>query len=48
LAIVAMTVVDMSLYGAALFGILSALSLGMLVWHLRGVQDEDGGHADFR
>jgi hypothetical protein len=54
LAIVAMTVVAMSLYGqpwdpmAAVFGILSALSLGMLVWHLSGVQDSCGGHADVR
>jgi hypothetical protein len=54
LAIVAMTVA-MSLYGqpvavgmAVVFGILSALSLGMLVWYLRGVRDKYGGHADFR
>jgi len=39
LAIVAMAVVDGSLYAAADFGSLAALSLGVLVWHLRGVQD---------
>jgi hypothetical protein len=39
LAIVAMAVADGSLYAAAGFGSLSALSLGVLVWHLRGVQD---------
>jgi hypothetical protein len=39
LAIVAMAVVDGSLYAAAGFGSLSALSLGVLAWHLRGVQD---------
>ena len=39
LAIVAMAVADGSLYAAASFGSLSALSLGLLVWHLRGVQD---------
>jgi hypothetical protein len=38
LAIVAMAVVDMSLYGAALFEVLFAISLGMLVWYLRGVR----------
>ncbi|HSK85648.1 MAG TPA: hypothetical protein VK902_19920 [Rubrobacter sp.] len=39
LAIVAMAVVDMSLYGATGFGILSAISLGMLVWYLRGLKE---------
>jgi len=39
LAIVAMAVVDFSLYGAAIFGILSALSLGMVVWYLRGLKE---------
>jgi|SRR5215212_2381996 len=40
LAIVAMAVVEMSPYGAAGFGILSALSLGMLVWYLRGLKEK--------
>jgi hypothetical protein len=40
LAIVAMAVVDMSQYGAAVFGVLSALSLGMVVWYLRGLEEE--------
>ena len=39
LAIVAMAVVDFSLYGAAIFGILSALSLGMVVWYQRGLKE---------
>jgi hypothetical protein len=39
LAIVAMAVADGSLYAAVGFGSLSALSLGVLIWHLRGVQD---------
>ena len=39
LAIVAMAVLEMSLPVAAFFGILSALSLGMLVWYLRGFKE---------
>jgi hypothetical protein len=39
LAIVAMVVVDMSLYGAAIFGVLFAISLGMVVWYLRGLKE---------
>jgi hypothetical protein len=34
LAIVAMAVVEMSLSGAAVFGILFTVSLGMVVWYL--------------
>ena len=39
LAIVAMAVVEMSLYGAAVFGSLSVVSLGMVVWYLRGLKE---------
>jgi hypothetical protein len=39
LAIVAMAIVEMSLYAAAVFGILSTISLGMLVWYLRGLKE---------
>jgi hypothetical protein len=39
LAIVAMAVVGMSLYGAAFFGILFAISVGMLIWYLRGLKE---------
>jgi hypothetical protein len=54
LAIMSMIVFEV-LYGlaaaagmAAIFGGVFAISLGMLVWHLRGVRDEYGGHADPR
>jgi hypothetical protein len=40
LAILAMAVVEMSLYGPAIFGVLSALSLGMVLWYLRGLKEE--------
>lgn len=39
LAIVAMAVLEMSLPVAAFFGILSAISLGMLVWYLRELNE---------
>ena len=39
LAIVAMAVLEMSLPVAAFFGILSALSLTLLVWYLRGLKE---------
>jgi hypothetical protein len=39
LAIVAMAVLEMSLPVAAFFGILSAISLGMLVWYLRELKE---------
>ena len=39
LAIVAMAVLEMSLPAAAGFGILAAISLGMLVWYLRGLKE---------
>jgi hypothetical protein len=54
LAIMSMIVFEV-LYGlaaavgmAVVFGVLFAMSLGMLVWYLRGMRDKYGGHADFR
>ena len=54
LAIMSMIVFEV-LYGLAVgvaavfvFGSVFAISLGMLVWYLRGMRDGYGGHADFR